>query len=938
MAKPNLHPLRNQIAGELITDRVGRFLLATDGSIYQKLPAAVLYPRSAADVAAALVFAQERGLPVHCRGAGSGLCGSALGEGLVIDFTRYMHRLLDLDLAGKKFTCQPGYRFGELARDIAGSGLFFPPDPSSGEYATFGGMYGTNASGAYSVKYGNVADYVVDAELVLADGRVTTLSAVGRRPPARLDPPFKDLFDLYQRHAAAIETAYPPVACNVAGYNLRGLVRNQRLRLHRLLAGSEGTLAVVTRLTFRLLDKPAHDSLVVSYFDTIADAARAVQQILPLGPAGIEVMDKSLLALARANAPALKGRIPTDIDNLLLIEFHGDTAPSCGEMAREVQNLLAARKLCSRSYLALEPHEKAQFWAVRKAAVPILYKLKSSRRILALVEDAAVPTENLVPFFRGLYGIMEARQVPFVLYGHIAKGLLHTRPLLNLKDPADLKLLKVLADEVYNLVEGLEGTVSGEHGDGRIRSAYIHRRYPRIQPLFTRVKQLLDPGNRFNPEIKTNPDPGLLERNLRYGSRYRIAHLPGLSLKWPEGFTEAVELCHGCSKCTTVTTATRMCPVYKFTRQESAAPKAKANILRGLISGTLPNRTLFEKAFQEVIAQCVNCGSCFKECPSSVNIPKLAGEARSAYVRRYGASLGDNLVARVETAARATRKFSRTLAPLMGIPAIRRMGAAVTGIAAERNFITFSPRSLFERTARVRGRGPRQVLFFSGCYAGYIRPGIGEAAINVLTALGFKVHVPPQHCCGLPFLSKGMLREARTRILKNLDRWQTLLREVAYVVVTCSSCGHSLVSEWAAVPDLPAIGHLRQKTIHISRLVNRLGQHLELRPLPGRAAYHMPCHLKVQPGAESSLTLLARIPGLAVTDLASHCCGMAGSWGLLARHAALSRRIGAPMLAKLTAARPHWGVTDCPTCTLQMEQYSPIPICHPVELLARALA
>ncbi|MGB5983969.1 MAG: FAD-linked oxidase C-terminal domain-containing protein [Desulfobacterales bacterium] len=925
----------------MISDRIGRFLLATDGSIFQKMPAAVIYPRTTADVAAAVRFAGEQGLAVHCRGAGSGLCGSALGSGMVIDFTRHMHRLLDLDPAGKTFSCQPGYRFGELARDLEGSGLFFPPDPSSGEYATFGGMVGTNASGAYSVKYGNVVDYIVDAEIVLADGSRTTLSRVGRTPAERLALPWRALFDLYRQHVAAIEAAYPPVACNVAGYNLRGLVQDNRLQIQRLLAGSEGTLAVVTRLTFRLAPRPAHDSLVVAYFDDIVASARAVQQILPLGPAGIEVMDKSLLELAKAHAPALKAKLPQEIDNLLLVEFHGGTAQACRDQAREVQALLKRQNLSRRAYLALAAEEKQQFWAVRKAAVPILYKLKGTRKIVALVEDAAVPTDNLVPFFEGLYAILERHQVPFVLYGHIAKGLLHTRPLLNLKDPGDLNLLRVLADAVYDLVAGLNGTVSGEHGDGRLRSAYIQRRYPDIYPLFGQVKQILDPQRTLNPEIKTSADPSQMTHDLRYGRDYRLAYQPRLELQWPENFVDALELCHGCAKCTTITTATRMCPVYKFTRREIASPKAKANLLRGLISGVLPNRTLYEHAFQEVMDQCVGCGACYEECPSHVNIPKLALEARGHYVRRYGTTLGDNLVARVESAARATRKFSWALAPLMAVPLVRRMGEVLTGVAAERDFIAFAPNSLYERSAPLRGRGKLQVLYFSGCYAGYIRPEIGQAALRVLSALNFQVHLPPQSCCGLPLLSKGLIGAARAKVRENLEQWQTLLHAVDHVTVTCSSCGHCLQTEWPDLLPAPIFRMLGEKTVHISHLINersrKRGRKLTLRPLEATVAYHMPCHLKVQPQAQSSLTLLDRIPGLRVIDLAGHCCGIAGSWGLLARHADLSRRIGTPMITKLAAARPRWGVTDCPTCRIQMEHYSQIPIRHPVELLDRVL-
>ncbi|MBR9979963.1 MAG: FAD-binding oxidoreductase, partial [Desulfatitalea sp.] len=320
---PPFHLLAAIIQGEVHTDPVRRCLLATDGSIFQKKPIAVIYPYCEADVQAAVRFAVGHGLSLHPRGAGSGLCGSALGDGIVVDFSKYMNRLLHLDLQEGTFTCEPGYRLGELEIALKGSGRFFPPDPSSGEYATFGGMCATNASGAHSVKYGNVADYLVDARVVFADGTATQLSAIEGMALDRLPRHLAQLARLYQNHREVIEEAYPDIRCNVAGYNLRRLVRDDRLRLHRLLCGAEGTLGVVTQLHFALIDRPRADALVVAFFDDIVQAARAVQQAMPLGPSGIEIMDKSLLQLARESDPALQAAIPGNIDNVLLIEFDG---------------------------------------------------------------------------------------------------------------------------------------------------------------------------------------------------------------------------------------------------------------------------------------------------------------------------------------------------------------------------------------------------------------------------------------------------------------------------------------------------------------------------------------------------------------------------------------------------------------------------------------
>ncbi|MCD8493665.1 MAG: FAD-binding protein [Geovibrio sp.] len=599
LTKNIFEELSENVKGDVYTDKIRRYMHSTDGSIFRVEPACVVYPRDKDDIKTVVKFSSRYGLSIHTRGSGSGLCGSAVGKGLILDFSKYMNTLVELDEKGKTFTCQPGYRFGELEVELRGKGLFFPPDPSSGEYASFGGMYGTNASGAHSVKYGNVSDYIEDAKLILADGTETTIKTLETTPFDKLPPKFKKLYRLYEDNKEKIESAYPSIRCNVSGYNLRGLTENGGLHIGKLLGGSEGTLAIVTELTFRLHEKPDFDSLVVAYFDDIVKSAQAVQRVLPSAPSGIEIMDKSLLNLARESDAKLKEAIPEGVDNVLMIEYDGYDREEVRRLAE--QAMADIKDLSSSASVAASEEEAAKFWAVRKAAVPILYKLKGRKKILALIEDAAVPTDRLVDYFKGLYAILRGHRAEFVIYGHIAKGLLHTRPLLDLKDPHDIEMLKILADDVFKLVNSLGGVVSGEHGDGRLRSAYIKEQYKDIYPLFLETKAAFDVEDLLNPDIKTVCDDEQMMKFLRFGSDYRSMDLSGKHLVWNEGFTDEAEKCHGCSKCTTVTSATRMCPVYKATRDETAAPKAKANVLRALISGAIDGDSLYEEAFQNVI-------------------------------------------------------------------------------------------------------------------------------------------------------------------------------------------------------------------------------------------------------------------------------------------------------------------------------------------------
>ncbi|WP_419662282.1 FAD-linked oxidoreductase [Desulfosarcina variabilis str. Montpellier] len=938
MNKLSFNRLTLQLDGDVEHDVIARCLHATDASIFNRQPTAVVYPKNTVDVLKTVDFCRAHKLSIHPRGAGSGLCGSALGTGVIVDFTRYMNRLMDLDLKGKTFTCEPGYRFGELEKTLVGQGLFFPPDPSSGEYASFGGMVGTNASGAHSVKYGNVADYLIDADIVLSTGQLITLTDLSAGPVDALPDLFRQIAELYLNNQERIESSYPPVRHNVTGYNLRGMVRENQLHLEKLITGAEGTLGIAVSLKFRLLEKPAADSLVVAFFDDIEKSARAVQHLLPMGPAGIEVMDKSLLELARDSDPVLKARIPAGVDNVLLVEFDGHTASETEGLAVQARTLIETHKLSTAARLAVSAEEKKRFWAIRKAAVPILYKLKGEKKILALVEDAVVPTDRLVEYFKGIYQIMEDQGVRFVVYGHIAKGLLHTRPLLDLTNPADIARLKPLADAVFELVSGLGGAVSGEHGDGRLRSAYIERQYPQIVHLFRDAKRLLDPHNLLNPEIKTASTPDQMTRHLRYGADYRRRPGPPKTLlDWPDGWETEIERCHGCSKCTTVTTATRMCPIYKFTRHEAAAPKAKANVLRALISGAVDDAMLYERRLQDVIDHCVGCGSCSRECPSEVNIPKMAIEARARYVERFGPSLHSRLVTAAEDLGRRAGPFSGLLKPAAKLDWLRRTGQLFTGISANRPMITPARHSLFDQIPSTVGSGKPQVLYFSGCYAGYLRPAIGQALVRVLERLGMTVYTPPQHCCGLPQLTKGMVGQAREKVRANLSCWVGLLERVDYVVVTCSSCGLALTTDWLDLLDDRQVHQAAEKTIHFSRLVSMYTHRCAVRPWPAQLAYHQPCHLKIQAEPDSSLKMLQALPGTTVDALDSHCCGMAGTWGLAAKNDSLSRRIGQDLIDRIDATGADIAVTDCPTCEMQMAALGRLPVMHPVEVVEKGM-
>lgn len=923
--------LTGEIEGELYTDDLRRLMLSTDASPYQLEPAAILYPKHTQDVVKTVHFAKKYNLSIHPRGAGSGLCGSSLGCGIIVDFTKFMNRLRSFDPSNMSFSCEPGYSCGELDKLLEQSLFFFPPSPLSSEFATFGGMYSTNAGGNNSIKYGNTADYLLDAEVVLADGSVRTFSDIEGVDPLRLAPALKELYHEILQNKNLIDKSYSDTAANVCGYELRGLAVDGKLRLHKLFGGAEGTLGIITRLWFGLKPKVKHRAVVAACFNDIVSVTKASQLISDMEPTSVQFMDKSFLQLAADNDFSLKDRLPLDCDNLLVVEFEADDESGVDVALKSCTDRL--RHLAA----GIETGDKELMLGVFKSACSSLYRLTGHKKAVPLI-SAAIPSDRLVAYVNGLYKIFEDHRLRFSMNGDIARGLLNVCPLLDMKDIRDIDLLKTLNDEVFALVRGLGGTISGEYGDGRIRSCYIPLQYNDIYEIFLQVKRLLDPSSLFNHEIITHNDSEQMKKHLRYGDSYNAPEISGKLLIWENGMNADIEKCHGCSECTAVTDLTRMCPVYKVSRDEAGAPKAKANILRALISGKIDDRELYSSAFKAVLDRCINCGSCAVECPSKVDIPKLVQEAKSQYAQKYGMSLEDKIFASPEAFGRYAGKLSPLIALMMRPKPMRRLAELASGLSAERRFIKLSTKSLLNRYPPVTSEGQKKVLYFAGCYASYVRPEIGESLIAVMNHMGYKVYLPDQHCCGMPHLSKGSAAGVQRRIEDNFSEWGKLLDEVDHIVVSCSSCGLSLTKEWGNYMGGELIEKVKGMTRHISEFVSMHQPELGLQAEGGvSVAYHMSCHMRLMDDSSASKRVLSDVTGMKTVELKSNCCGMAGSWGLSAKNYAESLKIAAPMIEDLIESGSQICATDCPACEMQLRHLSDKPVFHPVELVDKML-
>ncbi len=836
--------LTERVEGDVRFDSYTRELYATDASVYEQLPVGVVAPQSTADVAAVVDYCADREIPVLPRGGGTSLAGQAVNEAVVLDLKRYMDAFREVDPEAGTATAQPGITLARLNDHLEEHGLKYAPDPAWGDKSVLGGCIGNNSTGAHSLKYEKADGYVESVEAVLADGTVATFGWVdvdelhafasgsegedaGESDAAESDAVESDATFLdtdseierrvYQtvarilaEEAAEIDAQFPDLTRNVSGYNLDRLLADARERgavnVGRLLAGSEGTLAVVTEATVLLEPIPEATAVALLTYDGVVDAMRDVAPILDHDPAAVEVMDDVLLDLARDTEEfgELVGTLPEGTNATLLVEFYGDSdddarasverlladrlpeqsavAPPAGDAERPSGGAQTASSSGDTHAVdALEAYDderQAKFWKMRKAGLPILLSRTDDEKHWPFVEDTAVPAEHLPEYVAELQTLFEEHDTFAAYYAHAGPGVLHIRPLLNLKTESGVEAMREIAAEVTDLVVEYGGSVSGEHGDGRARSKWNRKLYgERLWETFRELKTAFDPDWIFNPgTVCGEPDP---TEDLRFDPDYEFdpGFEPTLNWETENGFQGMTELCHGCAGCTghQDTTGGVMCPTYRATGEEITSTRGRANMLRQAMSGDLPADVTDEEFVTEVLDLCIGCKGCRVDCPSGVDMAKLKAEVTHQYHQEEGVSLRDRLFANVETVL----SLGSTFAPLsnwaMSVPGSGWLLEQTVGIARDRQLPAFS-RETFRDWFDARGgaavdpaAAERRVLLIADPYTNYSHPDVGKAAVRVLEAAGVHVRVPADVSdSGRPAFSKAMLDRARETAAENV--------------------------------------------------------------------------------------------------------------------------------------------------------------------------
>jgi FAD/FMN-containing dehydrogenase/Fe-S oxidoreductase len=919
---------------DLHTDAAHLAVYSRAACIYRRRPRGVSYPRAPEDLHGVLALCAERGWPLTLRGGGSGLAGQSVGEGVVADVSRHLNRLISVDPERREAQVEPGLVLSDLNRRLAALGLRFSPDPSSQDFCTLGGMLADNSKGPRSVKYGTTVHHVKALDLLLADGSEVHLER-GFRPPREYPhPALRNAAELILSRRAEILRRWPRSRTNASGYNVRDCLNgSETVDLLPLFVGSEGTLAVFLRATLNLLPLPKHQRMALLGFPDVASAGRAVQDLLPLGPSACELLDQTFLEMIRRGLGSFPFAVDEAVRCILLLEADGESA---GEAEAGLDALLGAARSTGPVTVrrASDASESAAIWSFRKAASPLLNKGRGALKSIRFIEDGAVPTEAIPAYLAGVREILGARGIDVVVFGHAGDGNFHVNPFMNLKDPEHHRQMPLIAGEVSRLLSELGGTLSGEHGDGRLRTPYLREIYGDLVDLFREIKLALDPQEVLNPGIIAPAEPEPLDKGLRFSPAYARARLP--SRLSEESWAFEAERCHGCGSCRD------FCPTAQATDHDLLSSRGRGHLLQALLAGELSPREARKKEVREIFESCLGCSLCAIHCPTGVDIAPLAAAFRETHTPPLTRARDRFLGSLPKLSYFAGPGVGRALAEMANFAPVRAGNRLLLGIRSDMRVPKPAPALAFDPAGLVHvpGRGEGKALYFYGCYGNSHNPsGEAELAVAVLAALGVEVVVPPQACCGVSKFTRGLAAAAEPDVTFNRRSFLPYVRQGFTVVASAPSCLLALKEEQrrffpGAEADELSLACADLFSFLKPRVEARRG---DLAEIPLRAVYQTPCHSQVLGTYGAEVAVLSLVPGLQILDVTSECCGLAGSFGAQARRAELSRAVADPLYARIRRLAPEAVITPCGSCKVQDEAQLGLPVYHPLTLLARAL-
>ena len=928
--------LERSITGEVRFDPVARALYSTDASVYSIRPVGVAIPKTREDILRIVEICGRHRCPITMRGGGTSQAGQAIGEGLLVDISKYFNRVLEVNDEERWARVEPGIVLDELNAHLAPLKMRFAPDISTASRATLGGMMANNSAGARSVLYGKTIDHVLEQTVVLADGSIAHFRDLNRADVPAGDSLearcYETVLRLAREHADEIDRRYPKILRRVGGYNLNEFMdASKPVNLARMMVGSEGTLGVVLEAKVKLVPLPKAKAVMVITFADLLEALAAAPVILKHSPSAIEVMDKSILDHTRQNEALHKIRetfIPGDPAATLCVEFYGDRAEDLPPRLAALEADLRQRKTGTHYVSETDLAHQAKIWSLREAALGLSTAIKDDAKSISFVEDTAVDPQRLSEFIGRFQQLLRKHGTTAGIYAHASVGCLHVRPVVNMKTEAGVKQFEAIANEVADLVLEFGGALSGEHGDGLVRSPFMRRMFgDAIYEAFREIKRTFDPNGIFNPGKIVDAPP--IVNNLRFGSGYQMPKPPShFDFSEYGGVGGAIEMCSGVGACRKKLAGT-MCPSYMATRDEAHSTRGRANVLRLAMAGKMEETGLDDRGVYEVLDLCLECRACKSECPVGVDMAALKSEFLAGYYERHGTPLRAKALGGIHDMSGLGSAF----APVSNWVSNATRG--FIGVDKRRSLPAWKRKTFAKQFSAAKGTGTT-VHLFNDTFLNHYHPEIGAAAVEVLERGGRAVKLADAGCCGRPLISQGLLPRAKVAAEKLTEALYPIASRGEKILFLEPSCLSALKD------DIPALLRRAQQKkarevakacVFFDEFASKL--ELPLREGPKKILLHGHCHQKSLGLLPASVALLSRIPGASVVDLDAGCCGMAGSFGYGKEHYDVSVAIANRKLLPAVREMKDGDVLVAPgtSCRQQLKDLGGHIALHPAQLV-----
>ncbi len=962
-----LNDVQKRVAGELRTDSYSLTLYSTDASIYQVKPYGVLIPKNIEDVHAAIEAAAKYKVPILPRTAGSSLAGQAVNEALVIDMTRHLDQVLEVNTEEKWVRVQPGVVLAELNLHLKPMGLQFGPDPASSDRAAMGGIVANNSTGAHSILDGMTADHVLETNVILSDGAQTTFCPLNSDQLAQRLQKKGLEGDIYRRISEITQTQTDTILAGTprhwrrcGGYNLDRFVegasfkypQDPRFNLSKLISGSEGTLGVMTDIKLNLVPLPTKTALAIIHFDNLHEALSAAPVILQIEPSAVELLDNLGLTLCR-EVPQYARLLTTFVEGapncVLITEFYGETEAELKAKIERLQTHLKREKINFSAVVpAISPKIQNNVWTVRKVGLGLLMSIKGDHKPIPFIEDAAVPVEHLAEYVTSIEKFCNDIGTKVAYYAHASGGCIHIRPLINTKDATDIEKLTQISNFSIELLGNYGGSFSSEHGDGRARS-WLNEKFfgKEMYALYQDVKHTFDPENILNPgNIVEGP---AMTQNLRYGADYSVIPVKEhLDFSDDQGFYRAVEMCNGAAICRKKTTGV-MCPSFMVTRDEEHSTRGRANALRAAFSGNLPAAEFTSPRMYQVMELCVSCKACKAECPSSVDMAKIKFEFLAQYYSKRSVPFRAKLFADIAFWSHLGSGLTASLANWsINNPLVRWGMEKFLGISRKRQLPQFAGQPFthwFKRRQKAKTKNSKKVVLFNDTFNTYNYPQVAIAATEVLEAAGFEVILPGHKCCGRSMISKGLVNKARRAAQDTIDKLAPLAQQGIPIVGLEPSCLLSMRDEYFYLlpHDQKRVKLVADQCYTFEEFIAKLNDEgelsLDFKDETKEVLLHGHCHQKALVGTGPGKQVLGLPSGYNVSEVDSGCCGMAGSFGYEAEHYDISIAMAERRLLPAVREQSEDAIVAVAgvSCRQQIKHGTGKQAFHPAEILRAAM-